>query len=43
MSSVTVTFVLERFLHGREFVTGEHGVLSALGPGFSAEHVFFRC
>ncbi|MDP8947699.1 MAG: stilbene synthase [Actinomycetota bacterium] len=43
MSSVTVMFVLERFLHGREFVTGEHGVLSALGPGFSAEHVFFRC
>ena len=43
MSSVTVLFVLERFLHGREFVTGEHGVLSALGPGFSAEHVFFRC
>ena len=43
MSSVTVMFVLERFLHGREFVAGEHGVLSALGPGFSAEHVFFRC
>ncbi len=43
MSSVTVMFVLERFLHNREFATGEHGVLSALGPGFSAEHVFFRC
>ncbi len=43
MSSVTVMFVLERFLHSREFLTGEHGVLSALGPGFSTEHVFFRC
>jgi alkylresorcinol/alkylpyrone synthase len=43
MSGVTVLFVLERFLHSREFVTGEHGVLSALGPGFSAEHVLFRC
>ena len=43
MSSVTVMFVLERFLQGREFTAGEHGVLSALGPGFSAEHVFFKC
>ena len=43
MSSVTVMFVLERFLHNHEFATGEYGVLSALGPGFSAEHVFFRC
>ena len=43
MSSVTVMFVLERFLQGREYATGEHGVLSALGPGFAAEHVFFRC
>lgn len=42
MSSVTVLFVLERFLEtcGSR---GERGVLSALGPGFSAEHVFFRC
>jgi alkylresorcinol/alkylpyrone synthase len=43
MSSVTVMFVLERFLKSREFVTGELGILSALGPGFSAEHLFFRC
>ncbi len=43
MSSVTVLFVLERFLERGEFAKGDHGVLSALGPGFSAEHVFFRC
>jgi alkylresorcinol/alkylpyrone synthase len=43
MSSVTVMFVLERFLSSREFEPGEYGLLSALGPGFSAEHVFFRC
>jgi alkylresorcinol/alkylpyrone synthase len=43
MSSVTVMFVLERFLRNREFAPGEYGLMSALGPGFSAEHVFFRC
>jgi alkylresorcinol/alkylpyrone synthase len=43
MSSVTVMFVLERFLRSRAFAAGEMGLLSALGPGFSAEHVFFRC
>ena len=43
MSSVTVLFILERFLEGGEFAPGDLGVLSAMGPGFSAEHVFFRC
>nr|MBA2713800.1 stilbene synthase [Rubrobacteraceae bacterium] len=43
MSSVTVLFILERFLEGGEFAKGDLGVLSAMGPGFSAEHVFFRC
>lgn len=43
MSSVTVLFVLERFLETGEFDAGEPGVFSALGPGFSAEHVFFAC
>ena len=44
MSSVTVLFILERFLAGADNTTaGEHGVISAMGPGFSAEHVFFRC
>jgi alkylresorcinol/alkylpyrone synthase len=43
MSSVTVLFILERFLGGGELANGGLGVLSAMGPGFSAEHVFFRC
>ncbi|MFL5973500.1 MAG: 3-oxoacyl-[acyl-carrier-protein] synthase III C-terminal domain-containing protein [Gaiellaceae bacterium] len=43
MSSVTVLFILERFLGGGELAKGDLGVLSAMGPGFSAEHVFFRC
>lgn len=43
MSSVTVMFILERFLESEACAPGEHGVISALGPGFSAEHVFFRC
>jgi alkylresorcinol/alkylpyrone synthase len=43
MSSVTVLFILERFLESGEFAKGDLGVLSAMGPGFSAEHVFFRC
>jgi alkylresorcinol/alkylpyrone synthase len=43
MSSVTVLFILERFLESGAYAPGEHGVISALGPGFSAEHVFFRC
>jgi alkylresorcinol/alkylpyrone synthase len=42
MSSVSVLFVLERFLESGNS-SGERGVLSALGPGFSSEHVFFRC
>jgi alkylresorcinol/alkylpyrone synthase len=43
MSSVTVLFILERFLEGGELSPGDLGVISAMGPGFSAEHVFFRC
>ena len=43
MSSVTVLFILERFLEGSDFAAGDLGVLSAMGPGFSAEHVLFRC
>lgn len=43
MSSVTVLFILERLLESGDASPGDHGVLSAMGPGFSAEHVFFRC
>jgi alkylresorcinol/alkylpyrone synthase len=43
MSSVTVLFILQRLLESGECSPGEHGVVTAMGPGFSAEHVFFRC
>lgn len=43
MSAPTVLFILERFLEGDDNPPGGLGVLSAMGPGFSAEHVFFRC
>ena len=43
MSSASVLFVLERFLEGYPANSGEYGSISALGPGFSAEHVLFRC
>ena len=43
MSSVTVLFILERFLQSGEFAPGDLGILSAMGPGFSAEHVLFGC
>lgn len=42
MSSVTVLFILERLLESAEHAPGESGVVSAMGPGFSAEHVFFK-
>ena len=40
MSSPTVLFVLERFVK-RQPEAGK-GILSAMGPGFSIEHVFFE-
>ncbi|WP_047866525.1 type III polyketide synthase [Rubrobacter aplysinae] len=42
MSSVTVLFILERLLRQGDYAAGEAGILSAMGPGFSAEHVLFR-
>jgi alkylresorcinol/alkylpyrone synthase len=43
MSSVSVLFVLERFLEEYQAKNKEYGTISALGPGFSAEHALFRC
>ncbi|BBL78538.1 chalcone synthase [Rubrobacter xylanophilus] len=43
MSSATVLFVLERFLEDYPAGSGEAGIVSALGPGFAAEHALFRC
>ena len=43
MSSVSVLFVLERFVERwRSLPPGEFGAISAMGPGFSAEHVIFE-
>jgi alkylresorcinol/alkylpyrone synthase len=41
MSSPTVLFILERFL-ANGFGVGNYGLLTAMGPGFSAEHVVLR-
>jgi alkylresorcinol/alkylpyrone synthase len=43
MSSVSVLFVLEKFMQRVSSLNaGEYGAISAMGPGFSAEHVIFR-
>jgi alkylresorcinol/alkylpyrone synthase len=42
MSSPSCLFVLERFLAAGAIGAGEHALVSALGPGFSAEYVLLR-
>lgn len=42
MSSATVLFILESLLDSGAWGEGETAVVSALGPGFSAEHAFLR-
>lgn len=42
VSSVSVLVVLERWLAGNAAKTAGHGLLSAFGPGFSAELLLFR-
>ena len=42
MSSPTCLFVLERFLDAGEIAPGDTAILTALGPGFSAEYVLLR-
>ena len=42
MSSPSCLFVLERYLSAREIGAGDRAVVSALGPGFSAEYVLMR-
>ena len=41
MSSASVLFVLERFLHTVP-PSGKYGVMLALGPGFSSDQVLFQ-
>lgn len=43
MSAATVLFILQRFLDDGYGAPGELAVMSALGPGFSADHVVLRC
>jgi len=42
MSSPSCLFVLERFLGDGDIAPGDHGVVMALGPGFSSEYVLVR-
>jgi alkylresorcinol/alkylpyrone synthase len=42
MSSVTLLYILERFLRRPAESNGSFGIMSALGPGFSAEMILFR-
>jgi len=42
MSSVTVLFVLERYIRQYGFDRGGHGLISALGPGFCSESLLVR-
>ncbi|HET6350039.1 MAG TPA: 3-oxoacyl-[acyl-carrier-protein] synthase III C-terminal domain-containing protein, partial [Candidatus Krumholzibacteria bacterium] len=42
MSSPSCLFVLERYVDGGEIAPGDHAVVMALGPGFSAEYVLLR-
>jgi alkylresorcinol/alkylpyrone synthase len=42
MSSPTVLFVLENVLRHATITEGDYGLLTALGPGFSAENVLLR-
>jgi alkylresorcinol/alkylpyrone synthase len=42
MSSPSCLFVLERFLDAGDIAPGDHGVVMALGPGFSSEYVLVR-
>jgi alkylresorcinol/alkylpyrone synthase len=42
MSSATVLFVLDELLRAREPMTGDWGLMIALGPGFAAEGALLR-
>ncbi|MDP4200324.1 MAG: 3-oxoacyl-[acyl-carrier-protein] synthase III C-terminal domain-containing protein [Bacteroidota bacterium] len=42
MSSATVLFILKRFLEENHPGSGEYGIITALGPGFSSELVLVQ-
>ena len=41
MSSVTVLYVLERFLE-KDIKSGEQGLMLSFGPGFSAQRILLQ-
>jgi alkylresorcinol/alkylpyrone synthase len=42
MSSPSVLYVLKEFLERGEYSSGDYGLISALGPGFSSEIILFQ-
>jgi len=42
MSAPTCLFVLDRMLENEEFLSGDYGIVTALGPGFAVEYVLLR-
>lgn len=42
MSSPTVLYVLKEIMDAKKYNTGEYGIISALGPGFSSEIILFE-
>lgn len=42
MSSVTVLYVLERFLENKETAEGDYGLMLSFGPGFSAQRILLK-
>jgi alkylresorcinol/alkylpyrone synthase len=42
MSSVTVLYIIERFMRERGGACNSPGIISALGPGFSSETILFK-
>ncbi len=42
MSSPTVLYVLKEFLKKGDYKTGDYGIVSALGPGFTSELLMIR-
>ncbi|PJA27841.1 MAG: type III polyketide synthase [candidate division Zixibacteria bacterium CG_4_9_14_3_um_filter_46_8] len=42
MSSVTVLYILDRFLKTAYSPNGDYGIMTALGPGFSSESLLLR-
>ena len=43
MSSAAVLFILQRYLEQGDYKAEDLALITALGPGFSCEHVFLSC